>query len=149
MLDNINTLKNSYQTLEFYATKACLNIRDTNQITVDSCLREIKTTRPRIKHHITRQAHAKEQHQHYLASDIIDRRHRHLSPEHSLSDKLEQEDLIEKKRNHMYGSSARSNLFTMLNFDIEGLIGMTVLNGMHYQELMSQWMVVLFLSLPK
>jgi hypothetical protein len=122
VLYNINTLNDSYQTLKCYDTKSCLNIHDSNQITIDICLRGIKIAHLCIKRGIARQAHAKDQYQHILASDIIDRKYRHLSPEHSLSDKLEREDLIDKKLKHMSKANARSNLFKMLKFDIKGLI---------------------------
>jgi hypothetical protein len=64
----------------------------------------------------------KEQFQHDLATDIIDRHYHHLTPEHSISDKLERDDLIDKKLKKMKEAKARSNLFTMLRFDIKGFI---------------------------
>jgi hypothetical protein len=57
-----------------------------------------------------------------LASDIIYHRHSHLSPSTSLSDKLEHDDLTERKLKHMSESNARRNLFIMLIFNIKGFI---------------------------
>jgi hypothetical protein len=54
--------------------------------------------------------------------DIISRWHHHLSPEHSISDKLECDELIDRKLKNMKEVKARSNLFTMLWFDINGVI---------------------------
>jgi hypothetical protein len=122
MLNNINTLNDSPQKLEFFAIKSCLNINDNNPISIEICLRRIKTARFCIKHEITRQINANEQYQHDLATNIIDRQYRHLSHEHSLSEKLEQEDLINNKLRYMLESRARRNLCTMLKFDIKGFI---------------------------
>jgi hypothetical protein len=58
----------------------------------------------------------KEQYQYDLNTDIIDRLYHHLYPEHSISDKLERDDIIDSKIKHMKESKARSNLFTMLQF---------------------------------
>jgi hypothetical protein len=57
-----------------------------------------------------------------LASDIIGRKYRHLFPDVSLSEKLERDDLIDRKLKHMSEATARWNLFTLLKFDIEGFI---------------------------
>jgi hypothetical protein len=119
-LDSINTLNGSTQTLECFATKSCLEINHIRSIYVDTCIRGIKTARLYIKQEIHRQTH--EQYQYYLATDIIDRRYHHLAPEHSISDKLECDDLIDNKLKYMLEAKARSKLFTMLRFDIKGFI---------------------------
>jgi hypothetical protein len=64
----------------------------------------------------------KEQCQYDLATDIIDRRYRHIAPEHSISDKLECDDLIDNKLKCMKEAKARSNPFTMLRFYIKCFI---------------------------
>jgi hypothetical protein len=122
MIDNINTLSDSSQTIDFFAAKSCLDINHTHPSSVDICIIGIETARSSIKKEIHRQSHMKEQYKYDLASDIIDRRHRHLSPQHSISDKLEREDLIDNKLKHMKEAKAKSNLFTMLRFDIKGFI---------------------------
>jgi hypothetical protein len=122
MIDNINTLTNSSHNLDFFSAKSCLEINHTHPSSVDICFRGIKRARSSIKKEIHRQTHMKEQYQYDLASDIIDRRHRHLSPQHSISDKFEQEDLIDNKLKHMKEAKAKSNLFTILRFDIKGFI---------------------------
>jgi hypothetical protein len=122
MIDNINTLNDSSQTLEFFAAKSCLEINHTHPSSVDICIRGIKTARSSIKKEIQRQSYMKEQYQYNLTSEIIDRRHRHLSPQHSISDKLEREYRIDNKLKHMKEANAKSNLFTMLRFNIKGFI---------------------------
>jgi hypothetical protein len=122
MIDNINTLNDSLQTLDFSAANSCLEINHTHPSSVDICIRGIKTARSSIKKEIHHQSHMKEQYQYDLASDIIDRRHRHLYPQHSISDKLEREDLIDNKLKHMKDAKAKSNLFTMLRLNIKGFI---------------------------
>jgi hypothetical protein len=42
MLENLNTLRDSAQTLQFYAVQSCLTIHDDNQISVETVLRGIK-----------------------------------------------------------------------------------------------------------
>jgi hypothetical protein len=121
-LDNINTTNDSAETLPFYATKSCLTIYDSRIITVDTCLLGIKSTRSSINVEIKQQLHAKDQYQYHLASGIIERKYRHLSPDVSLSDKLERDDLIDRKLKHMSEATARINLFTLIKFDIKGFI---------------------------
>jgi hypothetical protein len=122
MIDNINTLNDSPHTLDFFAAKSCLKINHNHPSYVEIYIRGIKTACSRIKKEIHRQSHMKEQYQYDLASDIIDRRHRHLSPQHSISDKFEREDLIDNKLKHMKEAKARSNLITMIRFDIKVFI---------------------------
>jgi hypothetical protein len=122
MLDNVNTLNNSVHTLKFYDGKPCLVTNDANQITVDICLRGIKSARCCMKQEITKELQAKEQYQLELVSDIINRKYRHVSPSTSLSEKLELEDFIDRKLKHIFEATARRNMFTMLNFDIKGFI---------------------------
>jgi hypothetical protein len=122
MLDSINTLNNSTQTLEFFATKSSLEINHIHPIYVDTCIRGIKTARLCIKHEIHRQTHEKEQYKYDLATDIIDRHYHHLAPEHSISDKLKRDDLIDNKLKNMKEAKSRSNLFTMLQLYIKGFI---------------------------
>jgi hypothetical protein len=69
-----------------------------------------------------KQSQSKEQYRIDLASDIIDRRHIHLSTSTYLSDKIERDDLIEKELKHMSEANAGRNLFTMLRFDIKGFM---------------------------
>jgi hypothetical protein len=73
---------------------------------------------PLHKQEIHRQAHSKKQYQHDLATAIIDRQYRHISPEHLLSNKLERDDLTEKKLKYIKEAKVRSNLFTMLQYEI-------------------------------
>jgi hypothetical protein len=114
MLDKINNLNDSSQTLQFYANKSGLLHLDNNITFVQTCTFGIE---------ITKQAQSKERYQSDLASDIIDRKYSHLSLLTSLSDKLERDDLIERKLKYMLcESNARRNLFTVLRFDIEGFI---------------------------
>jgi hypothetical protein len=122
MIDNINTLNESSHTIDFFATKSCLEINHNHPASVNIYIRGIKTARLSIKREIHCQSHVKEQYQCDLASDIIDRRYHHLSPEHSISDKLERDDLIDNKLKHMKEAKAKSNLFTMLQFDIKRFI---------------------------
>jgi hypothetical protein len=57
-----------------------------------------------------------------LASDFIDRKYQHLSPDVSLSEKLEREDLIDRKLKNISEATARRNLFTLPKFDIKGFV---------------------------
>jgi hypothetical protein len=122
MIDSINTLNDSTHTLEFFATKSCLEINHIHPLSVDTCIGGMNTARLCIKQEIRRQTHVKEQYQYDLATDIIDRRYHHIAPEHSISDKLERDDLIDNKLKSMKEAKARSNLFTMLCFEIKGFI---------------------------
>jgi hypothetical protein len=122
MIDYIKTLNDSSQTLDFPPAKSCLNINHTHPSSVDICIRGIKTSRSSIKKEIHRQSHVKEQYQYDMASDIINRRYRHLSPQHSISDKFEREDRIDNKLKHTKEAKAKINLFTVLRFNIKGFI---------------------------
>jgi hypothetical protein len=68
MIDNINTLTDSSQTLAFFATKSCLKINYTHPSSVDICIRGIKTAQLSIKKEIQHQINVKEECQYDLAS---------------------------------------------------------------------------------
>jgi hypothetical protein len=106
----------------FYTVKSCIQFTDSTQHTIASCLEGIKSARRRTKQEIQTQTNAKEQYQFVLASHIIDRKLRHLTTSDYLSDKLQHEDLNDRKLKHMSEATARGNLFTMLKFDIQGLM---------------------------
>jgi hypothetical protein len=122
MLDNINNFNDSTKTLQFNADKSCLLILDNTPTSVEKFTIGISSARYHIQPKIAKQAQSKEQYQIDLVSDIIDRRHIHLSPSTSLSDKLEREELIKRKLKYMSEANARRNLFTMLRFDIKRFI---------------------------
>jgi hypothetical protein len=75
-----------------------------------------------MKTEILSQSKSKLRYQHDLASDIIDRKHAHVSSPSTLSEKILRNNLIEKKICSMNESTARRNLFTLFNFDIKGFI---------------------------
>jgi hypothetical protein len=122
MIDNINTLNDPSQTLEFFMAKSRLYINHTHPSSVEICIRGIEKARLSIKKEIHRQTNLKEKYKYDLASDIIDRHYRYLFPEHSISDKFQHEDLIDNKLKQMKEAKAKINLFTMLRFDIKGFI---------------------------
>jgi hypothetical protein len=75
-----------------------------------------------MKTEILSQSKSKLRYQHDLLSDIIDRKHAHLSSPSTLSDKNLHDDLIKNNIRSMNESTARRNLFTLLKFDIKGFI---------------------------
>jgi hypothetical protein len=89
---------------------------------VDTCLPAINASISSIKVEIKQHLHVKEQYQCDLASDMIYRKYRHLSPDVSPSDKLERENHIDRNLKYTSNATARRNLFTLLTFDMKGFI---------------------------
>jgi hypothetical protein len=86
------------QNLSFYALKLSLHghkIQSTPSVQV--CLRGIVTDKREMKTEIISQSKSKLRYQHDLTSDIIYRKHDHLSFPSRLSDKILRDDLIENK----------------------------------------------------
>jgi hypothetical protein len=128
-LDNNNTLNEYTQILQLFADKSGLLILHNSLTSIATCNLIISSTMYHIKQEIVKKAQYKEQYRIDLASDIIYRRYRQLSPSSSLSDKIERADLIERNLKHTSEANARRNLFNMLRFDIKGFIDLIVSRG--------------------
>jgi hypothetical protein len=122
IIDNVNKLNDTSQTLKFYAVESGIIISDATQRSVASCIDGIKSARCHINQEIFSQMNVKEQYQHNLTSDIIDRKYQQISTSDYLTDEFQCEDFIDRKFKHISEASARRNLFTMLKFNIKGCV---------------------------